>query len=138
MPNLALLTTLSVTSRIQFIAPNINNSVSAGNNRYCSGGHLSFYEYSRTASERAIPYVLTISNLVVGSDVVILIAGTNTIIASYDQITSSYVNYTYSDFISIDIGVLEQTRIPLYFRNYQLLNKNTTIPLVQKQDRNYV
>ena len=81
---------------------------------------------------------LTISGLQTGSDVVILQAGTTTILGSVDSnATTSWV-YSYTTVQNIDIGIIKQGYVPLYIRNYVLTSAAASLPIAQSVDRNYV
>lgn len=80
---------------------------------------------------------LTLTGLVVGSDIVILDAGTSTIRVQVDAHgTSSYV-YSFSTGGNVDIGVIKQGYIVLYVRNYPLPAANASLPISQVLDRNF-
>jgi len=80
---------------------------------------------------------LTLTGLQIGSDVVILEAGTQTVLASVAQGGTSF-NYTYSTLIDIDIGVIKQGYITLYQYGYTLGSTSANLPITQLVDRNYV
>ena len=84
-----------------------------------------------------IQYTLTLSGLLVGSDVVLLSAGTNSIITSVDESTLTTFTYSYTGITTIDIGILMPGYVPLYIRNYSLQTSNTELPIKQLPDRNY-
>lgn len=80
---------------------------------------------------------LTLTGLQTGSDVVILKAGTNTVLASADQVTGTTFHYTYSVPQSVDIGVIKQGYVTLYQYGYSLGATNASLPIKQLTDRNY-
>lgn len=84
---------------------------------------------------------LTINKVVSGSDVVVLTAGTTTVLASNDgltnPVTSFAYSYTYAAGTYVDIGVYKTGYIPYLVRNYLLENANGTLPVAQVVDRNY-
>lgn len=82
---------------------------------------------------------LTITGLQVGSDIVILDAGTTTILASsQENATSSFV-YTYSEADVIDIGIFIAGYIPKYIRNLSIgTTADSTLPVAQAVDRGYL
>ena len=80
---------------------------------------------------------LTISNLKIGSDVVILQAGTDTVLASVDQNGTSNYSYTYSTVQNIDIGVIKQGFVTLYQYGYSLSTTDANLPVNQLIDRSY-
>lgn len=81
---------------------------------------------------------LTLTGLVTGSDIVILQAGTSTILVSVDQNVGSTYQYSYSTQQSVDIGVIKPRLVPLYIRGYALAASNASIPVAQATDRNYI
>lgn len=81
--------------------------------------------------------VLTLTGLVTGSDVVILQAGTATILVAVDQNVGTTYPYAYSTQQSVDIGILKPGHVPLYVRGYPLGAANASIPISQTVDRNY-
>lgn len=80
----------------------------------------------------------TISGLQVGTDVVVLTAGTTTILDQADQIVGTTYEYTYEGTPIIDIGLHKAGFVPLYIRNLQLGTSATTLPVSQIVDRNYL
>jgi hypothetical protein len=101
---------------------------------------LYFYTNYTTASAAAV-YPLDTISLVVdglkpGSDVVIYPAGTTTIRDSVDSVNS--YTYVYETPESIDIGVFKSGYIPYYIRNLVLTTSNSSIPVAQVIDRNYI
>jgi hypothetical protein len=81
---------------------------------------------------------LTLSGLQTGSDIVILAAGTTTVVHQVDAHTGTSYNYTYSSAIAVDIGILRQGFVPLYVRNYSLGTTDASLPIAQLPDRNYL
>jgi len=80
---------------------------------------------------------LTLTGLVSGSDVVILAAGTTTILASVDSYASTSWGYTYETPQSVDIGIIKPGYVPLYIRGYPLGSSNASLPVAQTADRSY-
>ena len=81
---------------------------------------------------------LSLTGLLPGTDVVILQAGTSTIIDSVDEIVGTSYSYVYSTIQSVDIGFLKAGYKPFYIRNYMLDSVNSSIPVAQQVDRSYV
>ena len=81
---------------------------------------------------------LTLTGLIANSDVVILQAGTDTVLGQVDQNTTSSWIYTYETPIPIDIFVSKAGYVPFYIRNYSLLSSNASLPVAQTNDRNYI
>jgi hypothetical protein len=80
---------------------------------------------------------LTLTGLVSGSDVVILAAGTTTILANVDAYASTSWAYTYETLQSVDIGIIKSGYVILYIRNYPLGAADASLPVAQKADRSY-
>lgn len=80
---------------------------------------------------------LSLTGLQTGSDVVVLQAGTSTILASVDNNSSTSWDYVYETLQNVDIGIIKPGYIPLYIRNYPLGATNATLPVAQTFDRNY-
>ena len=84
---------------------------------------------------------LTITNIVSGSDVVILAAGTDTVLAINDgatnPVTSFAYSYTYSAGVNVDVAVYKAGYVPYIVRAYLLENGNASLPAAQVVDRNY-
>ena len=80
---------------------------------------------------------LNISGLVTGSDVVILQAGTETVLDQVDQNITSSWEFKYKNLTNVDIAVFKAGYIPLFIRNYPLQSNDTSLPISQITDRNY-
>ncbi len=80
---------------------------------------------------------LTLSGLELGSDIVILQAGTSNILQDVDAHPGSAYSYVYDTFVTIDICIYKTGFIPFAIRNYVLQDSNTTLPIDQVADRNY-
>ena len=81
---------------------------------------------------------LTLDGLISGSDVVILQAGTETVLSQVDQNLGSIWVYTYENPTLIDIFVSKAGYIPFYIRNYNLQSSDSSLPINQVQDRNFI
>ena len=95
-----------------------------------------------TTSDRGAIYpldtiTLTLTGLVPGSDVVVLQAGTTTILQSVDSHGSSSYNYVYETVQNVDIGIIKPGYVTLYVRNYPLSTTNASLPIAQFIDRNF-
>jgi hypothetical protein len=80
---------------------------------------------------------LTLTGLISGSDVVVLAAGTNTILTTVDSYASTSWTYTYTAQQNVDIGIIKAGYVPLYIRNYALGAVDASIPVAQTYDRNF-
>lgn len=84
-----------------------------------------------------IPVILTIGGIVIGSDVVILEAGTETVLGQVDMNATTSWNYIYTTIVNVDVFVAKAGYVPFYIRNYTLSTTNATLPVKQVVDRNY-
>lgn len=80
---------------------------------------------------------LSLTGLQTGSDVVVLQAGTSTILSQQDSILTNAFTYVYETIQNVDIGIIKPGYIPLYIRNYPLSSSNSSLPISQTFDRNY-
>jgi hypothetical protein len=83
-------------------------------------------------------FTLTLNGIISGSDVVILQAGTETVLSQVDQNLASTWNYVYETATAIDIFVSKAGWVPFYIRDYVLASANANLPIAQIQDRNFV
>jgi hypothetical protein len=81
---------------------------------------------------------LTLTGLVAGSDIVILQAGTETELANVDANPASSYNFVYEVPQAVDIMVYKRGYIPFGIRNYALSSTNSSLPIAQVADRNYL
>lgn len=81
---------------------------------------------------------LTLTNLVSGSDIVILAAGTSTHLADVNENSTTTYAFVYSSNDLVDICVYKIGYVPFAIRNYQLSGENGSIPISQRADRNYI
>lgn len=80
---------------------------------------------------------VTFTGLPTGCDVVVLVAGTSTILDQKDQLAGTTYSYTYSGAQSIDIGFIKPGYVPYYVRNLALTTTDSSIPVTLTPDRNY-
>ncbi|RLA19249.1 MAG: hypothetical protein DRQ56_05810 [Gammaproteobacteria bacterium] len=80
---------------------------------------------------------MTFTGLQIGSDVVLLEAGTNTVIDSVDQVATSTWSYTYSVGVAFDYGVVKQGYVTIYRYGLVMADADSEIAVAQIQDRNY-
>ena len=81
---------------------------------------------------------ITFSGLPTGCDIVILTAGTTTILTSVDANPSTSFSYTYAGTPTIDIGFIKTGIVPQYIRGLLLTNSNSSIPVSLTPDRNFI
>lgn len=83
-------------------------------------------------------FKLTLNGVVPGSDVVVLQAGTETVLGQVDQNSTSTWDYIYETPTNIDIFVSKAGFVPFYIRNFTLQSSNANLPIAQINDRNYI
>jgi hypothetical protein len=81
---------------------------------------------------------LNLTGIVSGSDVVILQSGTETVLDQIDQLVGSTWIYNYETPINIDIFVSKAGYVPFYIRNYSLQSTDSSLPIAQVIDRNFI
>lgn len=80
---------------------------------------------------------VTFTGLPTGCDVVILTAGTSTILQQVDAHPSTSYAWGYQGTPTIDVGFLKPGYVPLYIRNLALAASDSSIPVSLTADRNY-
>ena len=81
---------------------------------------------------------LTLTGLPLGCDIVVLSAGTSTIIEQKDSLASTSYGFTYETPQTVDIGIIKPGYVPFYYRNLALGSTNATLPVTLVADRNYI
>jgi hypothetical protein len=81
---------------------------------------------------------LTLTGLITGSDVVILAAGTETVLNQVNQNLGSSWIHNYETPTVVDIFVVKSGYVPFYIRNYTLQSSNASLPIAQTIDRNFI
>lgn len=81
---------------------------------------------------------LNLTGLIAGSDIVVLVAGTETERVNVDSNATSTYSYVYSAVEAVDVGVFKQGYVPFYIRNYTLPATSGSLPISQIIDRNFV
>ena len=81
---------------------------------------------------------LTVQVNQIGADVVILAAGTNTVLGSVDAQSGNDFVFEYTGEQLIDIGVIIQGYKPSYTYNYLLTGQNQSLPISLLIDRTYI
>lgn len=110
--------------------PNYNNGGAVAPDIGC-------YEFDHGYGPWPVTATLTLTGLVSGSDVVVLVAGTSTILTSVDANAGSSWGYTYSTVQNVDIGIINPGYKVKYIRNYALSASNTSLPIEQQADLSY-
>ena len=80
---------------------------------------------------------VTFTGLPTGCDVVVLTAGTSTILASVDAGAGTTYVFTYSGAQSVDVGFIKPGYVPFYVRNLSLGTADSSLPVSLTVDRNY-
>lgn len=80
---------------------------------------------------------MKITGLKIGSDVVILQAGTNNVLASSNEVTADKFDFVYETPQLVDIGVIKQGYVTNYTYAYQLSSVDSEFLVKQLIDRNY-
>jgi hypothetical protein len=81
---------------------------------------------------------VTFTGLPTGCDVVVLTAGTSTILAQADAHPLSSYGFVYEGTPTVDVGFIKPGFIPFYIRNLALGSTNSSLPVAMSADRNYV
>lgn len=101
------------------------------------GGFLS---QARLPTDSIGTATMRISGLPAGCDVVVLAAGTTTVMHQVDSNPGTYYDYTYPYFAAdtvVDIGLIKPGYEVFYVRNLTLPKENTVLPVSLRTDRNY-
>lgn len=80
---------------------------------------------------------VTFTGLPTGCDVVVLTAGTSTILAQVDAHPLTSYGFVYEGTPTVDVGFIKQGYVPQYIRNLALGSTNSSIPVSLTADRNY-
>jgi len=80
---------------------------------------------------------VNLTGLIAGSDVVILNAGTNTVLGSVNQNAGSTWLYSSPVPQTIDIGIINPSYVTQYIYGYSLNQKGAALPIIQLKDRSY-
>lgn len=116
-------------------------NVASGSVTINSDSALSYRTAGATVTVVAGQKTLSVTNVVSGSDVVILAAGTSTVLASNDgatnPVTSFDYSYTYAANTFVDIAVYLAGYVPYIVRNFLLPANGGSVQVAQVLDRNY-
>lgn len=80
---------------------------------------------------------VTFAGLPTGCDIVILTAGTSTILQQVDAHGSTSYAWGYSGTPTVDVGFIKPGYVPFYIRNLALGASDSSIPVALTTDRNY-
>lgn len=111
--------------------------ITTGNLTLSNGGKITG-SYTDQNGTVAPSVQLTISVNQTGCDVVILEAGTSTVLASVDEQAGNDFIYVYSGTQTVDVGVVKQGFVVNYTYGFALNGLSTTLPVKLIADRNYI
>ena len=80
---------------------------------------------------------ITFTGLPTGTDVVVLAAGTDTILDQRDANPTSSYAFVYSGAQTVDVGFIKPGFVPFYIRGLSLTTADSSIPVALTADRNY-
>lgn len=80
---------------------------------------------------------VTFTGLPTGCDVVVLTAGTSTVLVQQNSLAGTTYSYVYSGAQTVDIGFINPGYVPFYIRNLSLSAADSSIPVSLTIDRNY-
>jgi hypothetical protein len=80
---------------------------------------------------------LTLTNVKPGSDIVVYVSGTTTVLDTGDSVGASTYTYSYTTIRIVDIAVFLSGYRPYFIRNYLLSATAASIPIAQEIDRTY-
>jgi hypothetical protein len=81
---------------------------------------------------------VTFTGLPTGTDIVILTAGTSTILLQVDAYAGTSYAWGYSGTPTVDVGFIKAGYVPQYIRNLTLGSTDASIPVSLVVDRNYL
>jgi hypothetical protein len=81
---------------------------------------------------------VTFTGLPTGCDVVVLTAGTSTILAQADAHPLTSYGFVYEGTPTIDVGFIQSGYVPFYIRGLPLTSTDSSIPVSLTADRNFV
>jgi hypothetical protein len=119
----------SGASAAVYIDPSNNSNVST---HHETGGGSTTINFTQIT--------LTITGLVTGSDIVIYEAGTTTVLEDAQENAGSTYAFYYDSLAGsdIDVGVFLAGYRPAYVRGYTLGSSNSSLPVAQQIDRDYL
>jgi hypothetical protein len=103
------------------------------------GGGSPTYRNGTSATTSVVAgATVTFTGLPTGTDVVILTAGTTTILQQVDAEASSSYAWGYSGTHTVDVGFIKTGYVPYYIRNLPLGSTDSSIPVSMTVDRNFI
>ena len=100
-----------------------------------------FTNYNNTTAAYQYPLetnTITFTGFPTGSDIVVLTAGSTTVLDSVDALSGTTYGYTYTGTPVIDIGFIHQGHKVKYIRNLQLTSSNVSLPVSLDVDLNFI
>jgi len=95
----------------------------------------------RLPSEAIKQATLTLYGFLTGTDIVILLAGTDTVVHQVNEVSGTTYDYTYDIFTTgapvVDIGFIKPGYKVKYLRSYQLQLADAEVPITLETDLNY-
>ena len=92
-----------------------------------------------TVYTKSVETTLSFSGLKTGTEIRIYAAGTQTELAGVESSSTTWsYSYSYSTDTLVDIVIFNVLYEPIRYTNFTLTNANTTIPVQQRLDRNYL
>jgi hypothetical protein len=102
-----------------------------------SGGTVPSYRTDGATVVISSGATVTFTGLPTGTDVVILTAGTGTVLDQVDAHPSTSYAWAYSGTPLVDVGFIKPGKQIFYLRNLQLASSNSSIPVTLQNDRSY-
>ena len=80
---------------------------------------------------------VTFTGMSTGTDIVILTAGTATVLQQVDSHPTTSYAWGYQGTPTVDVGFIKPGYVPLYIRGFALGSTDSSIPVAMTADRNY-
>ena len=102
-----------------------------------SGGNSPTYRTAGATVSVVSGATVTFTGFPTGTDVVVLTAGTTTVLDQVDQVAGTSYAWGYQGTPTVDVGFIKPGYIPFYIRGLTLGSTNSTLPVKLTLDRNY-
>ena len=104
-----------------------------------SGGNSPTYRNGAGATTTVVSgATVTFTGLPTGTDIVILTAGTITVLDQVDQNSGTTYAWGYSGTPTVDVGFIKEGYVPYYIRSLALSSTDSSIPVAMSIDRNFI
>ena len=104
-----------------------------------SGGNSPTYLNGPSATTSVVAgATVTFTGLPTGTDIVILTAGTTTILDQVDANAGTTYAWGYQGTPTVDVGFINPGKVPYYIRGLALSSSNSSIPVAMSADRNFI